>query len=681
MQNTKGGGIKLHCLISFLFLLCLVNGGNISAQTPIFVETFGQTQPGFCDQGTLADGFVSAVGTWTVMNVGLNDSAANEWYISATEPGLPFGSCATRGCHVNGSYTNRTLHIGNVPNSPNANVLCITGDCGAIYDPGGFQTSVQTNKRAVSPPFSIPGNSTNILVFNYLEFGDSPNDSDNVLIDFFDGNVWTPAIADPPRTVTACGTNSVQWERYSVTLPVIPATGNVQIGFRWMNNNGGVGANPSFAADSIIVFTLPPPVANITASDTVLCVNDCIDFFADSAGPVAQYTWTFQGANIPNSPQKDPVGICYPNPGTYSVELVVSSPSGTDTAYASIVVNPCSPPVADFYASDTVFCERSCINFFDLSINGATGWNWYFPGGIPSTSTAPSPPPVCYSTPGFYDVTLIAFNQFGSDTMIKTAYLNVDTCPLPIANFYSVPVQFCPQHCVAFTDSSQYGPITSYQWSFPGGNPDTSSASSPVVCYNQEGMYDVELIVTNQYGSDTIVKYSEVSAQFVNNAFASPDTEMFFGTSYQMLASGGVSYIWSPSAGLDSTTIPNPVATPTQTTAYTVSITDAAGCVAYRQVLVTILHNNFVFVPNSFSPNGDGANDILYVRANNLYGVRFTVFDRWGEKIFESTDGSQGWNGMYKGKELDPGVFTYVVTVNYNDKQSTTQTGSVTLIR
>ena len=140
-------------------------------------------------------------------------------------------------------------------------------------------------------------------------------------------------------------------------------------------------------------------------------------------------------------------------------------------------------------------------------------------------------------------------------------------------------------------------------------------------------------------------------------------------------------YQWSPTIGLDNDTIPDPIATPKQTTTYTVEITDAAGCIAIRQVTITIIQDNNVFVPNSFSPNGDGVNDIVYVRGNNLYGVRLSIFDRWGEKVFESTDQTRGWDGPYNGEELDPAVFTWVVTVNFDNKESTTKSGTVTLVR
>jgi gliding motility-associated-like protein len=671
---------------SLYILLCLIAGlaylDTANSQTIVFLETFGNTGIGVCDQNTEADSFTTPNGMWRVTTLGINDTAANKWYISATEPGMAVGGCATSGCQVNPVYTDRTLHIGNVPNSPNAATICPTGDCGAVYDAGGSQTAVQTNDRAESPPFSLQANTAYMLLYNYLEYADGAINADNALVEFFNGVAWVPAIHDSPRTQNPCGTSSYQWGQDYVLLPVLSApVANAQIGFTWTNDNGGQGTSPSFAVDSIRIIQLPPPVANITVSDTDLCTTDCINFSADSVGPVASYTWQFNGANPPTSSARNPSGVCYPAVGTYTATVTVTTLAGSDVDTVTIVVNPCFAPVADFVASDSNFCERSCITFTDMTTNGPTQWMWSFPGGVPSSSTSPSPPPVCYQTPGSYNVTLTVFNQYGSDTLTKTAYLVVDTCPFPIADFNNVITQLCPEECATFTDNSQFGPILSYDWFFPGGTPDTSTAAAPTVCYDQDGQYDVQLIVTNQYGSDTVYKYSQVSVSFLPNAFVGPDTSMRFGESYHMSSGGGLHYQWSPSTGLDNDTIPDPVASPKQSTVYTVAISDANGCTAIRQVRITIIQDNNIFVPNSFSPNGDGSNEKLFVRGNNLYGVRLTVFDRWGEKVFETTDQSQGWDGTYNGKELDPGVFTYVVTVNYNNKESATQSGTVTLIR
>jgi gliding motility-associated-like protein len=661
---------------------------NCLGQSPFWIETFGNAFG--CDQGTLANGWVGANGTWTVSVPpgGINDTAANEWYISATEPGLALGNCAVQGCDLSASITDRSLHVGNVFNSPNAtspSINCPTGDCGAVYDMGGFQIAVETNKRAESPVINCTGFSNISLVFNYLENGDSFND-DNTLVEYSpDGGTTWLNIDDPVRTPT-CGVGLNQWSTWVV--PLLPSSAdnnaNIKIGFRWVNDNGGQGVNPSFAVDSIRLFSTSPPVADFTANDTDICTADCINFFADSSSLITSYSWTFFGATPATSSAANPANVCYANAGTFTVQLIVSNAAGTDTMIKTnyITVNSCSPPVTDFIADSTQICERGCITFTDLSTGAPTTWLWSFPGGIPSSSNLANPPAVCYYTPGTYSVTLTTGNLYGTNTMVKTNYITIDVCPLPVADFIGGPTSICNQNCVSFSDLSTFGPIITWQWSFPGATPDTSSAQNPGnICYPVDGLYDVQLIAGNQYGTDTVVFYSYIHVESVPGAFISPDTAMAFGSSYQMHAFGGLTYVWSPATGLDSTTTPDPVASPLETTTYTCTITDFNGCTTTRQVTVTILHENDYFIPNTFSPNKDGSNDYFFVRGNNIYGVRMTIYDRWGERIFETANKNEPWDGLYKGKELDAGVYTYIVTLIYNDGDSVTKAGSITLVK
>jgi len=674
--------IAFRTLLIAGLLILTGNPSQTNAQA-FWTEDFGIT-PGSCDQGTPANNFVSANGVWTVTAIGAQDIYANEWYISATEPGLGAGSCSTPGCHINITYTDRTLHVGNVPGSPNAITLCSTGDCGAVYDPGGFQLEVATHKRAESPVINCTGQSGITLSFDYFEYGDDAINIDNTFIEYWDGSAWV-SISDPPRTSTICGAGVGTWTNYTVPMPAgADNNSNVRLGFRWQNDNGGTGSSPSFAVDNIRLLGVLDPVADFIASDTVLCIDDCINFTDLSSNSPTSYTWNFIGANPSTSGLQNPSGICFPAAGTYSVQLIVSNITGTDTLTKVdyITVNPCNPPVADFTSDTTRTCERSCVNYSDLTTGGATSWQWYFPGGTPSASTDPNPTGICYMTPGFYDVTLIAGNSFGFDTIAVTGYIRIDTCPLPVADFNTFTQSICSDRCVNFNDLSTENPIA-WSWYFPGATPDTSTLQNPTdICYDSDGFYDVRLIVTNQYGSDTLVQYSYIQVESVPGAFVSPDTSMKFGSYYQLTAGGGSSYNWSPVTGLDTAGGPSPIASPGTTTTYTVSIVDSAsGCSTTRQVTITILHDNKFFVPNTFSPNGDGRNDVLYLRGNNLYGIRFSIFDRWGEKVFETTDPSIGWDGRYKGKDLDPAVFMYVVTVNYDDKKTVTETGNVTLVR
>ncbi len=682
---------KIYRLL-LITLISLISSVNSHAQIPIFFENWGSTT-GTCDSLNLASGYNSPVslGTWTVSPIGIQGPFSNEWFISSTEPGKAGGVCSQKGCKTDPTQTKKTLHVGNVMGSEQASsaaVNCPGGDCGAVYDMGGFALSTVTEKRVESPVINCLGISDLKLGFNYIlgELDGEVTNRDNCFVEYFDGTSWF-TIAELQKTPKCVAdTNFSTWTPFTISLP--PSADNnqlVKIGFRWKNYGQGAGvANPSVAIDSIVVISLDVPVADFTASDTVICAGDTVNFYADTTTLATSYNWTFIGGTPGASSAQNPTNIVFQNPGTYSVMLVVGSPAGTDTMqkFNYIVANACTPPNPDFAASDSLICERDCITFTDLSTGGATTWAWSFPGGVPATSTSPNPS-VCYSAPGLYDVTLTAGNQYGTASFTKIAYIRSDTCPLPEADFIA-PVQTACSN-TPFSFQGQIiagGPFTSWSWSFPGAVPDTSSQQNPTgILYTADGLYDVQLIVTNQYGSDTIIKYSFIRIESVPTAFVGPDTAMYWGSSYQLNAGGGVTYSWSPALGLDSTTSPNPIASPLETTVYVVTISDGFGCFTTRQVVVTILHNNDYFVPTAFSPNGDGRNDYLFLRGNNLYGIRFTIYDRWGEKVFETTNQSVGWDGTYKGKDLNPGVFTYVFTINFDDESSVSKTGSVTLIR
>lgn len=681
--------VRIPFRIIVIMLLCgkLFSPQAALAQNVIWTETFG-TNSGTCDKGTSANNFnsPSSLGVWHVTDIGTQGTFANTWYISATEPGRDSGQCSIQGCDSTISEGNRSLHVGNVAGSPlgtNSVLLCPDGDCGAMYDFGDWTGTVVTNKRAESPRINLLGYDSIRVYFNYLEKGDI-NNSDNCIVEYYDGSTWS-TLGDPARC-NACssGSSAYRWTRMYFNLPHSACNNpNVQIGFRWYNDNDGGGENPSFAVDSIVVVSLITPFADFTVSDTSICAGDAVNFFADTTTHALSYSWTFIGGSPGTSSAQNPTNIVYPNPGYYGVQLVVSSGTATDTASKVnyIHVLSCAPPNADFIASDTVICERDCITMTDMSTGGPTSWLWSFPGGNPSSSTLPDPQ-VCYDTPGLYTITLVAGNQYGTDTITKVNYVQADTCTLPEADFTSSIQTICSHTSVAFNGIVvNGGPFTEWSWYFPGAVPDTSTLQNPTgINYPQDGLYDVMLIATNQYGSDTIIKYSFIHVESVPGAWACPDTSMYFGSSYQMSAGGGIAYSWSPYVGLDSTLTPNPVATPTQTTVYTVTISNGT-CYTTRQVVVTILHNNDIFIPNTFSPNGDARNDYFFLRGNNLYGIRLTVFDRWGEKVFETTDQSIGWDGTYENKPCNPGVYTYVATVIFADGTSASKSGTVTLVK
>jgi len=301
-----------------------------------------------------------------------------------------------------------------------------------------------------------------------------------------------------------------------------------------------------------------------------------------------------------------------------STATVVTSPPTTDSTLCRVID---STITSDFIASDTIICKGDCINFFDLSTGFPTTWQWSFSGAVPSSSTNQDPTNICYDTVGNYDVELITTNAFGSDTLLKIGYIQVDSCPppSPTANFTASDTVICEGNCINFTDLSTDTP-SSWQWTFPGAIPSTSTSQNPTnICYNDTGVFGVLLIAANASGADTLNFNSYI---VVENC----DTP-------------------------------------------------------------TLLLDTILFIPNSFSPNGDGNNDILLVRGKGIKTINWKIYNRWGEKVYQlsvisdqlSVD--KGWDGTYKGKKLNTAVFAWYAEVGFSDDSKVYRKGNVTLIR
>ena len=154
------------------------------------------------------------------------------------------------------------------------------------------------------------------------------------------------------------------------------------------------------------------------------------------------------------------------------------------------------------------------------------------------------------------------------------------------------------------------------------------------------------------------------------------------------------SIVWTPDSTLNCRTCPNPVATPQQTTTYIATIfytQNGISCSNSAQVTIDVLNscdNGIIFVPNTFTPNGDGLNDIFMIRGIAATKIDyFRVLDRWGRLVFEATSGvpndpQWGWDGTDRqGKKLNPDVYVYTYEIQCVNGNFVTGQGNVTLVR
>jgi gliding motility-associated-like protein len=169
-------------------------------------------------------------------------------------------------------------------------------------------------------------------------------------------------------------------------------------------------------------------------------------------------------------------------------------------------------------------------------------------------------------------------------------------------------------------------------------------------------------------------------------ASAGRDTAVVVGQPLRMNASGGETYLWSPSAGLSDATIANPDITYFESTSgiqYKVLVYNEAGCYDSAYIRVKVFETvPSVFVPNAFTPNGDGRNDLLRPIAAGMQRIdHFQVFNRWGQMVFSTNVNEHGWDGTIAGKQQGPGAYVWVIkAVDYTGAQYT-QRGTVLLIR
>ena len=143
-------------------------------------------------------------------------------------------------------------------------------------------------------------------------------------------------------------------------------------------------------------------------------------------------------------------------------------------------------------------------------------------------------------------------------------------------------------------------------------------------------------------------------------------------------------YNWANTLGFSCTDCPNPVISSYAPGDYVVTISMVNGsaiCYGSTTLHVALLSHTRAFVPNAFTPNGDGNNDIFQIYGEDIKTVSMKVFNRWGELVYETTNSLAGWNGTYKGVLQMPAVFTYEAIITYLDNTQENKNGSITLVR
>lgn len=165
-------------------------------------------------------------------------------------------------------------------------------------------------------------------------------------------------------------------------------------------------------------------------------------------------------------------------------------------------------------------------------------------------------------------------------------------------------------------------------------------------------------------------------------SFNPPAPTISAGNSVQLNASatGNIaSYLWTPSTGLSNQSISNPIASPAVTTTYNLKAVATNSCFTDKTLTVKVLRE--IYIPNSFTPNGDGKNDVFRIPPGTSLNLKyFIIYDRYGNEIFNTTDINSGWDGTHKGTKSPNGAYTYLIKGS-DSKGEVLLNGTVLLVR
>ena len=227
----------------------------------------------------------------------------------------------------------------------------------------------------------------------------------------------------------------------------------------------------------------------------------------------------------------------------------------------------------------------------------------------------------------------------------------------------------------------------SYLW-IPATGLNNNQIADPSASPDTTTTYQV-LITENACFTDTLQETVLVNP--LPAVIVPQNVSVIAGSSIQLDAGAGVpgtTYLWTPSEGLNCTTCENPLATPTATTTYSVAVTTPAGCATDGVVTVLVgCDKSQIFIPNTFTPNGDGVNDRFFVSGKGISIIkRIAVYDRWGELVYSAenipaNEPAYGWDGTFKGKIIPPDVFVYIVDAMCETGQPLSYKGDVSVVR
>ncbi|MBK8520588.1 MAG: PKD domain-containing protein [Chitinophagaceae bacterium] len=409
---------------------------------------------------------------------------------------------------------------------------------------------------------------------------------------------------------------------------------------------------------SYTVTVYESPVAAFDVNTRAICqkINDFIFTNSSTLGVgTMKYLWDFGDGNTDTTLN---ARHYYRNPGTYTVRLTSTSDKGcpNDSAF-NITVNP--EPVVGFSEPNAEQCfGNNQFNFINTStvLTGSMQYLWNFGDGTTSTFTNATH---SYTAAGEYTVKMVATTDSGC---VDSIYKNVKIFKYAIADFKVDPA-CVNQRLALFNQTINTSPsVLTWLWEF--GNGATAAVYNPVYSYPAAGTYTIKLSVSNIHCPQTVsVKQMDITIDepLPGTRYADVVAVMNFPEQLQARQIANT-VLWTPATSLDLPNSYRPTFKGLASQLYHVQLKTKTGCVTVDTQMVNIKKKIEIYVPNTFTPDGNGRNDYLYPVLMGFKTLKtFKVFDRWGKLLFHTTTERPGWDGRVKGDRQEIQTVVWMV--------------------
>lgn len=446
--------------------------------------------------------------------------------------------------------------------------------------------------------------------------------------------------------------------------------------------------NPAVAGVGLHDITYKQHIWNCdtTATITVNVVNDVVmDFTFDIGKACTQdtvqftnlsepgtYWWNYGDGTLPEDTLTNPLHI-YQDQNIYPVRLKVRNVDGCIDSVTKLV-DVRHPLIAAFNNDVDSVCQTdgTPIQFNDASTGAVTGWFWDFNDGSASNSQNPAH---IFSLAGNRQVRLVIQDAI---PCYDTAYHNIYVDSLPFLTVVADKHAICMGDKVNFT-ADYLNTAVDLNWNFGDGS-HWSQSGSTTHSFEQEGIYTITITASYPVCGSAVITDSVVvrSLPVVN---LGPDSVLCLDgpsitvTDINNASDPSVTWMWNTGATTSSINIVHPGI-------YSVTAT-RNDCSTTENIEVN--KDCYTDIPNAFTPNGDGRNDYFYPRqllSQGVAGFTMTVFDRWGQKVFETTQtNGRGWDGRFNDKDQPMGVYIYNIKAVLKNGRIEEYNGNVTLVR